>query len=86
MFRYPIVVAEAEARPIALRHPQTEIKQRDPKIYVVQREEILPHQGVLANHYNQSVYSVSLNSHTTKTGNKIPPNCLPNIKWQWLHI
>ena len=41
-----IVVTEAKARSIALTRPQTEIKQRDSKIYVVLREKIPLYQGV----------------------------------------
>ena len=43
--RYPIFVVEAEVRSIALTHPQTEIKQRDTKIYVV-----------VPNYYNLSIF------------------------------
>ena len=61
MLWYPIVVAEAEGRSIALTHPKTKIKQRDTKtkIYVVWRKEILLHPPMVANHYNQSVYYLS---------------------------
>ena len=64
----PIVVAKAEVRSTPLTHLRTEIKQKDTKIYVVWRDEILLHPRVVANHYNQSVYKVYLSpSHTTKT-------------------
>ena len=49
MLWYPIVVAEVEVRSTVLTHPWIEIKQRDTKIYVVRREEILLRLRVLAN-------------------------------------
>ena len=67
----PIVVAEAKKRSITLTHPQTEIKQRNTKLYVVRREEILLYPQVVVNHYNQSVYKyiahiLTLRSLSTK--------------------
>ena len=71
-----MVVIEAEARSIKLTHPQTEIKQRDTKIYVVRREEIPQHPRVATNLNNQSVYKVYISqSCTTKSLNKTPPKC-----------
>ena len=78
---YPLVVVEAEARSITLPHSQTKKLNKETQRWVIQREEILLHPWVEANHYNHSVYKYI--SHTLPLQNlfyKVTPNCLRQIQ------